>query len=217
MANEKILILEAPWSTKIEETQATRDIYASAETLLRIETRPIRIIQRPLVSTTYLEDIEKFVDLGCNRKGLNVIILSAHGSHTLLNENKNRRELDAFDGSINISKDIRRLKEKLGRTIIVLDACEIGRNIESFRRASGSLATIGFTKGAEWVDSSVFILALLLHFQQNDVFQEDVFSRRRARRSTRETESKAKKTIRKMLESTYESFKKPLGIKYSFR
>lgn len=215
MANEKILILEAPWSQNIEDTQATRDIYASAETLLRIETKEtkvIRIIQRPLVSTIYLEDIEKFVDLECNLKGPNVLILSAHGSHTLLKENKNRRELEAFDGNINISVDIRRLKAKLGRTIIVLDSCEIGENVGSFRRASGSLATIGFTKEVDWVDSSVFILALLLHFQQNDVF-----SLKRARNSTGEIESKTEKTIKNMLEGTYKSFKKPLGILYSIR
>ena len=217
MANEKILIFEAPWFPKIEDTQATRDIYASAETLLRIGPQPIRIIQRPLVSTTYLDDIEKFVDLECNQKGPNVIIFSAHGSHTFSKENKNRRKIKAFDRSINISVDIRCLKEKLGRTIIVLDSCEIGKNVGSFRRASGSLATLGFTKDVDWVDSSVFILALLLHFQQNDVFQEDVFSLKRARKSTRETESKTEKTIKKMLEGTYKSFKKPLGIIYSFR
>ena len=31
MANEEVLILESPWSEDIEDTQATRDIYASAE------------------------------------------------------------------------------------------------------------------------------------------------------------------------------------------
>ena len=79
MANEKVLILEAPWSDDIEDTQATRDIYASAETLLRIGTNPVRIISRPLISTTYAQDIEQFVDLDCNRRGPNVVVLSAHG------------------------------------------------------------------------------------------------------------------------------------------
>ena len=211
MANEKILILEAPWSNEIADTQATRDIYTSAETLCRLGPEPIRIIQRPLVSMTYLDDIEKFVDLECNQKGPNVIIFSAHGSHTLSKNNKHRRQLDAFDGSINISREIRRVKKKLGHTIIVLDSCELGTNVESFRKASGSLAVIGFTENVDWVDSSVFILALLLRFQMNGVFHLQ-----RARKSTSKTEPKTKRTIREMLEGTYKSFKEPLGIEYSF-
>ena len=211
MANEKILILEAPWSHNIEDTQATREIYASAETLLRLGPQPIRIIQRPLVSTTYLDDIEKFVDLKCNRKGPNVIIFSAHGSHELTEKNKNRRELEAFDRSINISVDIRPLKEKLERTIIILDSCQVGKKVESFRKASGSLAAIGFRGDVDWVDSSIFILALLLNFQN-----EGVFHLERVRKSTPKTEPKPEKIIRTMLESTYKSFEKPLGIEYSF-
>ena len=211
MASEKILILEAPWSHNIEETQATRDIYTSAETLLRVGPQPIRIIQRPLVSTTYLDDIKQFVELECNQAGLNIVIFSAHGSHTLLEENIHRRELDAFDGSINISKEIRRIKEKLRRTIIVLDSCEVGQKVASFRRASGSLAAIGFTKGADWIDSSVFILALLLRFQEDEIFySEDVLE------STAELASGPRETLKEMLKGPYKLFKRHLGIESSF-
>ena len=67
-----------------------------------------------------------------------------------------------------------------------------------------------------WVDSSVFILALLLHFQQSDVFQEYVFSLKHDRQSRRETKLKTEKTIRTMLQGTYKSFKESLGITCSF-
>jgi len=211
MASEKILILEAPWSDSIEETQATRDIYASAETLLRVGPQPIRIIQRPLVSTTYRSDIKKFVDLECNQKGLNIIIFSAHGSHTLIGGNRHRRELEAFDGDVNISQDIQRLKKKLRRTIIILDSCKVGEDIASFRRASGSLAAIGFTEDADWVDSSVFILGLLLRFKKDDIFHLKGVPKR-----TAETDSRPQKTLRKMLRGPYQSFKEHLGVKYSF-
>ena len=211
MAGEKILIFEAPWSLNIEETQATRDIYASAETLLRVGPQPIRVIQRPLVSTTYRDDIEKFVDLECNQEGLNIIIFSAHGSHTLLKGNKHRRKLKAFDGRINISRDIRQLKEKLGRTIIVLDSCKIGEKVESFRQASGSLAAIGFTEDADWIDSSVFILALLLHFQEDEIFHL-----KGVPESTVQTDSGPQETLEEMLNGPYKSFKKHLGIECSF-
>ena len=211
MANEKILIFEAPWSPKIEDTQTTREIYASAETLLSCGSQPIRIIQRPLVSTTYLGDIKKFVDLECNQKGPNVVIFSTHGTHTFTPKNKNRREIEAFDNCINISKEIRDIKKNLGSTIIILDSCEVGKNVDSFRRASGSLGVIGFTKRVSWVDSSVFILALLLYFQE-----EGVFYLKPNRTGIRETEPKPKRIISKMLEGTYKSFKEPLGIEYSF-
>ena len=211
MANEKILILEAPWSDDIEDTQATRDIYSSAETLLRIGPEPIRIIQRPLVSTTYVDDINKFVDLECNQRGPNVIIFSAHGSHTLSKSNRNRRELEAFDEDINISKEIRRVGDKLQRSIIILDSCETGKNIKSFCKAASSLGAIGFSEDVDWIDSSIFILALLLHFQD-----KGIFNLKRARKRTSRTEPKTEETIREMLEGTYKSFKKPLGIEYDF-
>ena len=211
MANEKILILEAPWSDDIEETQSTREIYASAETLLRLGPQPARIIQRPLVSSTYLDDIQKFVRLKCNQESPNVIIFSAHGSHTLTRRGKHRRTLTAFDGEINISIDIRQLKGTLEHTVIVLDACEVEEGVKSFCRTAGSLGAIGFKNDVNWVDSSVFILALLLNFQESGVFHL-----KGARRSTQTTKSRAKKTIVEMLEGTYKSFKEPLGIEYSF-
>ena len=211
MANDKILILEAPWSNAIEDTQATRDIYSSAETLCRLGPEPIRIIQRPLVSTTYLIDIRKFVSLECNRRGPNFIIFSAHGSHMLSKRNKNRRKLRAFDQVINLSKDIQDLKRQLKHTVIILDSCEIGTNIKSFRKVSGARGVIGFANDVDWVDSSVFILALILNFHEAGVFhlQKD-------RSSTRITTPKTEKVVEKMLNGTYRSFGKSLAVKYCF-
>ena len=204
MANEKILILEAPWSDDIENTKTTREIYTSAETLLRLGPHPIRIIPYPLVSATYRDVIKHFTNLQCNKHGPNVIVLSAHGSHTLSKENKNRRHLVAFDGEINISREFRLLKGNLGRTIIVLDSCEVGTNIKSFRNASGALGVIGFTKDVSWVDSPVFILAVLLHFQEEGVFHLE-----------RDRNKTIRDTIKTMLEGMYKSFETSLGIEYS--
>lgn len=204
MANEKILILESPWSDEIDDTQSTREIYTSAETLLRIGPRPIRIIQRPLVSSLYLDDIRNFVRLECNKNSPNVIIFSAHGSKNLTSKDKIRRVLTAFDGEINISKDIRTLSEVLDRSIIILDSCGVGDNIKSFRSAAGALAVIGFKEEVDWIDSSVFVLALLLYFDHYDILNRN---------------SKWKKSLRnvieEMLSGAYKSFLEPLGIEYS--
>lgn len=214
MANEKILILEAPWSAHIADTRATRQIYSSAETLLSVHTEPVRIIQRPLLSTLYLQDIKQFVSLECNQRGPNVVILSAHGSHTLIetnNVNKHRRELEAFDGTINISVQIRQISLFLSRTIFILDSCETGREIASFRRAAGALGIIGFTESVDWIDSSVFVLAMLLKFQS-----ESVFHLKRARSTTGNTTTRAQKVLQEMAGGKYKSLMESLGVTYSF-
>ena len=133
MANEKILVFEAPWSPRIDETQATKDIYMSAETLLRVGLEPVRVIHRPLISSSYTRDIQKFTALECNQRGPNFVIFSAHGSLKLRRNKskvKYRRELRAFDGKINLSAEIRDVSESLTRTIIILDSFGTRRMIE---------------------------------------------------------------------------------------
>lgn len=208
MANEKILIFESAWSERIEDTRSTHEIYSSAETLLGLGPSPVRIIQRPLVSSTYLEDIEKFITLECNKKGLNIIIFSTHGYHTKTKTGKHRRELESFDQEIiDISAEIRNVKGKLSRTIIVLDSCEVGKSMKSFRAAAQSMGAIGFTEDVGWVDSSVFILALLLNFQEAGVFDK---------KQRKASLSRAKRVIDDMLASTYSSLRVSLGIDSSF-
>lgn len=207
MAMEKILILEAPWSDEIEDTRATREIYSSAETLLSVHPEPLRIIQRPLMSSTYIDDIERFVSLDCNRRGPNVVIFSAHGVHSLVSGKKHRRELQAFDGDINISKEVRKLNGKLGRTIFMLDACKIGIKPKSFLQVTGALAVIGFTKTVDWIDSSIFVLAVLLRLQQSGVLH--------LKRACKK-QSTVKKVIEGMTDGVYKSLADSLGVQHDF-
>ena len=216
MANEKVLILEAPWSDDIEDTQATRDIYASAETLLRIGTDPVRMIHRPLISSTYVKDIKKFVDLDCNQRGPNVIVLSAHGRAVIRKSRPKRRRvlqrrLTAFDGEINLSVGIRPLQEKLARSIIVLDSCSVGVTLNNFRKISGALAVVGFADEVDWVDSSMFVLAILFKLHQ-----EDVLKLKRARPSTPARRSRAETVITTMIAGPYASMAKSLGVRTAF-
>ena len=210
MANEKILILEAPWSDAIEDTQATHDIYASAETLLRIGPDPVRIIQRPLISSTYVRDIENFIDLDCNKSGPNVIVLSAHG-RAVRGKKRLKRQLTAFDGVINFSKGILPLHDKLARSIVILDSCSLGETLKEFHRNSGTLAVIGFAEEVDWIDSSIFVLAMLFKLHQ-----ENVLHLKRARRSTKATISRAEKVITTMIKEPYASMAKSLGVRTEF-
>lgn len=169
--NEKVLILEANWAEEddnyISDSRSTSKIYSSLETLLSLHNEPIQIIQRPLLKCRFNDDIEQFVNLEANKKGVNVVVLSAHGNKKTRTKGKktiHSRKISAIDGEINLSKKIRNLSTKLDRTIFVLDSCEIGGSLVSFRKASGALGVIGFSEEVDWIDSAVFILALLLKY-----------------------------------------------------
>ncbi len=213
MSKEKVLILEAPWSVDIEDTQATtRDIYASAETLLGSGHAPVRMIHRPLISTMYLDDIEQFVELDCNQRGANAIVLSAHEKVVRKRrKRKIQRRLTAFDGEVDVSSDVRPLKKKLARSVIVLDACELGVTLSSFRKHSGAHGVVGFAEEVDWVDSSMFVLAMLFKLHQ-----EEVLNLKRARRSTKATRSRAESVIIEMTKGLYASMARSLGVQTSF-
>ena len=217
MANEKILVFEAPWSPRIDETQATKDIYMSAETLLRVGPEPVRVIHRPLISSGYTQDIQDFAALECNQRGPNFIIFSAHGSFTRLRRNKSkskyRRKLRAFDDEINLSDGIQDASGALSRTIIILDSCDIGDKIKSFYRASGAAGVIGFTEEVDWVDSTMFILAVLLNFHSKGVMNQ-----KRIRKTTKKTVSSQQRVLEGMTKGkgAWKSLAESLGVQSYF-
>ena len=212
MANEKVLIFEAPWSKHIDQTQATRDIYTSAETLLRVGPHPVRVIQRPLIKSHYIEDIREFTELECNQRGPNFIVFSAHGAYRLVGSRvrkglAHRRNLKAFDGNINLSAGIQKASESLQRTIIVLDSCTIGKSIKSFYKASGAAGVIGFSESVDWVDSTMFVLAVLLRFHS-----EEVMGLKRIRRTTTKSTSRPQKVMDEMKNGAWKSLAESLGV-----
>ncbi len=175
----------------------------------------MRIISRPLIRATYHKDIQQFVDLGCNRNGANVIVFSAHGARSRVQTGKRyrtRRELTAFDGDINLSAGIRRLNDKLNRSVLILDSRWVGRGLQSFQEASGALGVLGFAKKVDSVDSAVFILAVLFKLHENGalgptdgVADHDLPS-----------DSTAQDTVTEMISSSYSSLAKSLGVEISF-
>jgi hypothetical protein len=179
VAHEKILILESTWALDaddyISDSRSTARIYLSFETLLSRSDVPVFAVHRPLLLSRYIEDIRQFVSLPANARRMNIVILSAHGTFTRVQKGDkkvNRRRLNAIDGEIKLSRDIRNLEGKLKRTVFILDACEVGERPNDFLKASGALGVIGFSKSANWADSAVFVLALLLHIQTMEIFQK---------------------------------------------
>lgn len=212
VANEKVLIFEAPWSEHIDQTQATRDIYTSAETLLRVGPHPVRVIQRPLIKSSYIEDIRQFTELECNQRGPNFVVFSAHGAYKQVGARGrkgifHRRSLEAFDGSLNLSAGIQTASESLRRTIMILDSCDIGKSIKSFYRASGAAGVIGFSKEVDWVDSTMFILAVLLRYHS-----EEVMNLKKIRKTTKKSTSRPQKVLDEMTNGAWKSLAKSLGV-----
>lgn len=213
MAFEKILILESSWAEQeehyISDSRSTSRIYGGFEAVLSVHDKPVFTVVRPLLKSRYLSDIEQFITLQANRKGPNIIILSAHGRHELVkkrDKRKHRRILEAIDGKINLSKGIRKLSSQLNRTIFLLDACWVGTNVESFRKASGALGVIGYSEEVDWVDSSAFILALLMNYQKGGIFQMQ-----------RVSPVKPQKVLGRMRNGAYKSLMEELGVEYNFR
>lgn len=196
MAYEKILILESTWASDsddyISDSRSTARIYLSFESLLSLHDVPVFAVHRPLLAARYVRDIRQFVSLPANTTGLNVVILSAHGSFRRVQKGNrlvNRRRLHAIDAEIKLSRDIHSLKGDLNRTVFVLDACDVGSRVAEFQSAAGALGVIGFSKSVDWVDSAVFVLALLLHMQSGGIFKKSRVSSRGIRHLVNELQS----------------------------
>jgi hypothetical protein len=213
VAYEKILILESTWANDsddyIRDSRSTARIYLSFESLLSLHDVPVFAVHRPLLAARYLSDIRQFVSLPANKTGVNIVILSAHGSFKQVHRGDrlvNKRRLHAIDGEVKLSSEIRDLSGILGRTVFILDACDAGSRVDAFRSGSGALGAIGFSKSVNWVDSAAFVLALLLHMQSHGIFQR---SRRVAAREVR--------LLVEMLRSTtYESLASALGLEVAW-
>jgi hypothetical protein len=92
----------------------------------------------------------------------------------------------------------------LENTILVLDSCELGQNIEAFQRVANALAVVGFRQDVGWVESAVFILAFLDKLRQYGYFSKETDIRQAA-----------SKAIKAMWIDPYKSLANHLGAKAS--
>ena len=219
MRNEKLLILESSWANDgqyISDSRSCSRIYRGVEALLSTQDIPILAVVRPLLACRFPKDIAEFVQLPCNQKGVNVVILAGHGRHEWVQnggQKCHRRVVHAIDREINLSSEIRSIRDSLKRTIIILDSCEIGQGVAAFREASGSLGVIGFGHVVAWVDSAVLILAILLRFQEAGIFQMERLSPVRPSKVLKEMQAGPYGGLMKQLrvESDFKKDKKETG------
>lgn len=121
------------------------------------------------------------------------------------------RKIKAFDGKINLSTNIRSIQAHLKRSIIILDSCLVGGNAKSFYRASKAAGVVGFSEKVDWIDSTVFILALLLRYRNDKVMELE-----RINRTTAKRVSRPQKVLEEMTNGPYKSLAKSLGVESYF-
>jgi hypothetical protein len=197
------LILEGSWAQEVDyltDSRSTARLYTALEDLLSLEGTPIRLIHRPLLNCRFAQDIRDFVRLAEKQSGGTVIILSAHGARIRTKKGSRRRVLRALDGKLNLSSEIKQVNDVLGKTILVLDSCEVGQSLDLFQRAAKALAVIGFARSVDWVDSTTFILALLNKLDDAKFFT-----------ATKKIEGAAKEAIGEMWKDPYAALAKLLG------
>ncbi len=73
------------------------------------------------------------------------------------------------------------------------------------------LAVLGFADEVDWIDSSMFVLAVLFKLHQ-----QKVLHLKRARASTDVTLSRAERVLTDMIDGPYASMAKALGVRTAF-
>lgn len=158
--NAKILVLESDWKTA--PTLAPTQTHSAGRCYASIG---LKIEQLPLIVETLPAQLEKFVSQPTNKKGINIIILSGHAgfeNHTL--------QMAGIDQLFNPLEIFESLRNKLLRSILILDACFLGLQLELFMQRYPFVGCIGFTKQVDWVSSSVLVLIILRYFREKGVF-----------------------------------------------
>lgn len=204
LKNEKILILEAEWCTEERKppfkTRSAAKLYAAFGNTPASDRCAPRCASKPLRAATYRHEIQQFLALPTNQRGVNIIILSSHGHYQPFS-----RWLGTLDGHIELSLELPSLATLLKRSLLILDSCHIGQTLEELHTASKALGIVGFSGKVDWLASSIFIIALLRRLQQAGVFQLQ-------RRSV----TRVRNTLLAMQQDSYQQLMNDLGVVFAF-
>jgi len=176
MANEKLLILESCWSEghryRLTDRRSTTAIYKAGLDAINIGDRLVTLT-RPLISANFVADMDSFLSLPANRKGINVIILSGHGQKFQFEDDDGElvltKSIAAYDGQVTLL-DIEELMYSMSRTILILDCCTAGEHIHKLFRSTDCFGIIAFASEVIWLDSTLFLQNMLLRFLIYGVF-----------------------------------------------
>ena len=224
----KILMFEAPWEKNLIWNRSAYEIYRASGTLPFSQ----QIISRPLIAGQYLKDIDSFLRLKINASSANIIIFAGHGSDTNVQrddneEIENKKEVQGFgEKTIDLTELEQFWDTRFGleKSIIILDACFLGRDIELFRESIGAFGVIGYTKEVHWIDSGIFTLAMLCKFNTvEDGNSRNIFEKN----TTGGANTFPKSILDKMYcgdngdkddpHGAYTSLMRELGVDYSFK
>ncbi|MEI6126382.1 MAG: hypothetical protein WCQ99_07495 [Pseudomonadota bacterium] len=175
--NEKLLILESAWSqcgrSRLTDRRSTTAIYKAGIDATNLNDRLV-VLTRPLIARNFATDIDNFLSLPANWKGINVIILSGHGYDKFLHEGEDgeiilTKSIEAYDGQISLL-DINEIRYSMSRTILIFDCCNVGEHVHKVFKSTGCFGVIGFAKEAIWLDSTLFLQNVLMRFLIYGIF-----------------------------------------------
>jgi hypothetical protein len=197
----KLLLLESDWRGAADrpptQTRSAARLYAALGGLLSTPARPLECLRRPLLADSLQSELADFVKLPENRRGPNVVVISTHGFY----QAPSGHLLAAADGLIEPRRVFAALEGRLHRSLVIMDACQIGADLSALR--AGTLGLVGFQGEVDWLASSVFVLALLRGWQRAGVFELQ-----------RAHPARAKRVLDSMRGGDYARLMRELGVVY---
>jgi len=193
--NAKILVLESDWRLAPHlmptQTHSSSRCYASIG---------LNIQQNQLVIKEFSKNLEMFLSQPINQKGINVIILSGHAGF----ENQ-KLQMSAIDQLFEPLEIFEPIKKKLLRTILILDACFLGLQLELFMQRYQFLGCVGFNKQVNWVSSSILILLILRQFREHGIFE-----------MKRKSPIRPRKILEQLQNNSNQNLVQQLGLQFLF-
>ncbi len=153
---EKVLLFESNWRTAPgaapSQPHSVVPLYRFA-----LQQTQFQLRSRCLLAATLLAECRSFLCLPENQRGVNLLLFSTHGEWL----EDGRRCLAAADRLLLLEVALQPLRPHLSRTLLVLDACQVGRELPQLCQTFGLLGAVGFAGTVNWTASSAFILSLL--------------------------------------------------------
>jgi len=197
----KLLILEAAWR-KHPTSAPTETRSASALYVAAVQGPTLQVERHALRADTLVQRVNTFVGYPENRRGLNVIVLSAHGHYDALS---GRRTLAMDDGAAEFYPLLAAIGPHLRRSLVMLDACQIGQQPQHLRQALALLGVVGFAREVSWTASGVLMHALLRRWMEAGVFH-----------LRRASPIRAKRVVESFFHNEYKMLSQRLALTYAF-
>ncbi|MDM8545598.1 hypothetical protein QUF61_03800 [Candidatus Venteria ishoeyi] len=189
---QKILLLESNWLP--QESRLLADVYQ--------RVLPADLMQtQALMADSCQQVLLDFIRHPARQRGPHLIILSAHAQYG----DKRECWFRGGDSRFDLNVVLKALRGQLKRSILLLDACFVGQDVQRLQQNCGALGVIGFAGPINWTASSIFNMALLRQWQAAGLWQMQRCSPRRP-----------EKVIQIMQQQVYKVMMQQLQVNFTF-